>query len=101
MKKPEVFIEKIASGSSFYMFIDLNKEELGFDHDEFHSATVTKEYNEGNLTSRWTLDFAKKILNKEGHAGNSYWDDYRPYVKAVIAFMETYELETIRFEADW
>ena len=97
----EVFIEPVASASDFYKFIDANKEELGFDSSEFHDHCLDNMFDEGSLSSRYSQEWCKQVINKEGHAAQEYWDKTRAYYPAILLLMERYELKTIRFACDW
>ena len=94
----KVFIEQVASASDFYKFIDFNKEELGFDSDEFHKHCVDSLFDEGKLSSRYDQEWCQKVI--DGEAGTS-WEKIRPYYPAILLLMKTYDLETIRFDCDW
>jgi hypothetical protein len=102
MKIDRVHMETIASASDFYKWINANKEELGFDESEFHDNCLDNMFSEGNLSSRYSQDHCKNVINKEGASGSlDYWDKVRPYYPAILLFMEDYDLKTIRFECDW
>lgn len=92
----KVFIEKVASSSDFGKYIDINKDELGFDSDEFFDNIEL--FEEGSLSSRFDINWCKKVIS--GNAGD-YWKNKKEYYPAILKFMEEYDLETIRFACDW
>lgn len=49
MKIENIHLETIASASDFYEYINANKEELGFDSEEFHDHFLDNMFSEGNL----------------------------------------------------
>jgi len=100
-KTAEVFIEPVASASDFYQFIDANQEELGFDSSEFHDHCLDSMFSEGKLSSRYSQEWCKQVINKEESGAGEYWDKTRTYYPAILLLMERYELKTIRFDCDW
>lgn len=94
--KTGVFIEPVASSSDFLSFIDHNEDTLGFNGEEFFDNM--EMWEEGNISSRFSVDWCKKVI--AGEAGD-YWKKKMKYYPAILLLLETYELETIRFACDW
>lgn len=99
--KPKVFTEMIASASDFYTYLEENEEYFGFTQDEFHDVMCDYLFTEDKLSSRYSQDWCRKVINKEDGAKDKYWDKCRPYYPAILKFMEDYKMETIRFYCDW
>ena len=101
MKIENVHLETIASASDFYEYINANKEELGFDSEEFHDHCLDNMFSEGKLSSRYSQEWCQQVIDKSGSAADRYWDNTRPYYPAILMFMKDYDLKTIRFDCDW
>lgn len=90
----EVFIEPVASASSFSKFIDNNDFE--FDSNEFWDKMDM--WDEGSLSSRFSVSWCNEVIS--GKAGK-YWKDKKQYYPAILKLLEKYNLDTIRFACDW
>ena len=90
----EVFIEPVASASDFYEFIDNN--DFDFDSDEV--SDNMDMWGEGSISSRYSKDWCEKVI--AGNAGD-FWENKKKYYPAILKLLKDYDLDTIRFAADF
>lgn len=90
----KVFIEPLASASDFFEFIDNNN--FGFNSDEFNDNMDLWE--EGSLSSRYSKKWCDEVIS--GDAGE-FWKSKEKYYPAILKLLQDYDLDTIRFGADF
>lgn len=89
-----VFIEPLASASDFSKFID--EGNFDFDSEEFWDNIDM--WQEGNLSSRYSVEWCEKVISGKG---GKYHDKKKEYYPAILKLLKDYDLKTIRFTCDW
>jgi hypothetical protein len=98
--KTDFRIQQVVNYADLMVFIDKNEDYFGFSADTFHDKMVENFFDEGKLTSRYTIESCEYIINKDFPYHSKYWDNQREYMKAVLEFLKINNIDDIRFAFD-